>query len=396
MIKGDAGLLRALARMLERNVPESRVYRPAVFIDEFVRTLEGELDFVGEAAATARFAAAFAGDPHIVIPEVRWDLTRAGVLTLGRLDGKNISRPEALEEFRVDRKKVAERLLDAFICQYFRLGLFHADPHPGNLMVLGPDKVALLDFGLVGHLSDDMRDRLVTALLASLERELSVVVAVFAEMGSLSEDTDVEELKADTQKLIDKYFGLALGRFALDHLFNEITGLCRRHSVLLPKDFVLILRSLITIAGVGMTLDPELDLAGLLRPRLQQVLLDRFNVREIGKKLLVAGWQWKGLLAAAPGQLSDLLRKANGGRLSLKVRLPELEQASRELDRAGNRLTLGMLTAGVFIGSSLMMAQKAPPLIYDQVSVLGLIGTFLSGLGALLLLRAISKSGLLS
>jgi ubiquinone biosynthesis protein len=390
VMRADGQLLVALAGMLERHVPESRVYRPTVIAAEFVRNNEQELDFISEAANTARFHEAFKNNPHIVIPRIRWDLTTSGVLTMSRLAGRNISSTEALAEYGVDRPKVAEHLLDAFIEQYFRLGMFHGDPHPGNLMVLGPEKVALLDFGLVGHLSDDMRDRLVTALLAALERELGVVVEVFNEVGAISEDTDIEELKADAQKFIDKYTGLSLGRFALDRMFNEITDLCRRHHVVLPRDFVMIIKSLITIGGVGMTLDPDLDLAGLLRPRLKKVLLDRIDPRKLGKHFLISGWQWLNLVTDVPARVAELFRKTVRGHLTVKVRLAGFESSLRDLEGALHRQATGLIAAGGFIGSALMLAHRAPPTLVlgeQEFSVLGLGAFLVSAAAGLVLLR---------
>lgn len=401
ILRADGALLGTLAGMLERHVPESRVYRPMVIADEFVRSCEQELDFVGEAAATNRFGQAFKDNPHIVIPRVRWDLTRAGLLALSRLRGRNVSNPEALIEFAVDRKAVAGHLLDAFIHQYFRMGLFHGDPHPGNLMALGPERVALLDFGLVGHLSDDMRDRLVTALLAALERELGIVVQVFGEMGSLSEDTDVEELKSDLQKLLDKYYGLNLGRFALDRMFQEITELCRRHQVILPRDFILIIKSLITIAGVGMSLDPELDLVAMLQPRLRTVLLEKVNPLRIGRKMLLSLWNMGNLAIEAPGLTGEILRKAARGKFTLQAKMPAVESMARSLEKTGNRLTLGLLTAAGLVSGAMLLSRGVPPLIRlwfsdDPISLPGLIAFAVCGLSTLMLMRGIYNSGRLS
>jgi len=397
MLEADGRLLLWLAALIEKHVPESRVFRPKVVADEFLRSAEMELDFLTEAATTARFGEAFKDNPHIVIPRVRWDLTRSGLMSLQKIRGKNISKPEAMAEYGVHRKRMAEHLLDAFIEQYFRLGIFHADPHPGNLMVCGPDTVALIDFGIVGHLSDDMRDRLVTALLAALERELSLVIDIFGEFGSISEATNVEELKADTQKLLDKYVGMSIGRFALDRMFNEITDLCRRHQVILPRDFILIIKSLVTVGGVGMTLDPDMDLAALLRPRLTQVLWDRFSPRRMGKQLVLQLWRLHEILGTAPSQLHELLRKSIKGQLAVNVKLPQADQVIDEIERAGNRSSMAQLVAGIFIGSSLVIAAKVPPLFWDDcVSILGFIGYAISAIGGLMLLRAIRRSGRLS
>ncbi len=257
-VRLDMTILRWIADLAERFTPESSSYQPRMIVDEFERTILREMDFINEAATITRFAEAFGEDPHFRLPLVQWECTGPSVLTLDWLEGTSLKTLLAEGDPRVDRKVLADRLGRAFVRQFFELGLFHADPHPGNLLIVPPATVGLIDFGLTGQIDEEMLGQLVFALTAALNREPEVVVEVLADMNALTDATDRRQLRREFMELIDKYYGLPLQRFD-----------CRRSSTrspashhkprAVPREFCAHGQSVVQSAGSGCSC-PELDL----------------------------------------------------------------------------------------------------------------------------------------
>jgi ubiquinone biosynthesis protein len=200
-----------------------------MIVEEFERTILREMDLINEAATITRFSEAFGEDPFFRLPCVHWECTGPSVLTLDWLEGTSLKILLARGDERVDRKVLADRLARAFVRQFFELGIFHADPHPGNLLITPPATIGLIDFGLTGQIDEEMLGQLVVALTAALNREGDVLVEILADMNALTDETDHRQLRREFMELVDKYYGLPLHRFDLQTLFYEITGLIQRN-----------------------------------------------------------------------------------------------------------------------------------------------------------------------
>ncbi|MGD2111396.1 MAG: AarF/UbiB family protein, partial [Phycisphaerae bacterium] len=285
----DIQLLKWLAQSLESLMPELRAYRPTLLVTELEEMLDRELDYVNEAATTARFAEALADVPGVRIPRVYWDLSGPRVLTLQRLEGVNVDklipsprstdvpdRPD-LDANGFNGRLVARHLVDCYLKQIFELGAFHADPHPGNLLVEPPAKLGLIDFGQVGTITEDLMNQLLVIVYAAVNREIDVVIDGFADLGALGQDTNRRHLHRSLQVLLDKYYGLPMKRIDLGTLTNEFADVVRRHDVVVPRDLLMLFKALGTVGGVATRLDPDLDLVTALTPRIKRALASRFS-----------------------------------------------------------------------------------------------------------------------
>ena len=394
VLDADIDILTRLADLAERYVPEYRVFRPALLVEEFAQTVRREIDFVSEASNTQRFRQAFARDENIRVPRVHWDLTAGGVLTLERLDGVAVYDDEALDRLGVDRKALAENLTECFMRQYFELGLFHSDPHPGNMVVQAPAVLGILDFGQIGRLSDSMRSNLGTVLVAALNRDFDVVVDVFDDLRALPDDPDVDRLKADLAALTDKYSGMPIGRLNLKDLFDEITAVARRHRVVLPRDFVLLGKSLVSMGGVALDLDPEIRMVEVVRPKVNRLLLEKASPRRLMHHGLTSAYHLAALIEQGPRSLRQLARKVLRGRLQILFRHENLDRLITELDRSSNRIAFAMIVASIILGSAVVLqAQVGPNLPGTEIPMLGLLGFLLAGLLGVWLAIAILRSG---
>lgn len=389
-IMSDLDLLSLLAQRAEA-VPDLRPFRPVMLVEEFGRAMQRELDYVGEASSTSRFRQSFEGRDGVRCPMVLWDYTTPNVLTLERLSGVKLDEPERLAELGIEPRALAQRLLDTFIYQYFESGLFHADPHPGNLMVGSDGVISIIDFGMVGHLDGELRNHLGTALLGIARKDTELIVDVFAELGMVT-DMGSSGMRSDILALLDKYYGIPLRHLDAGSVFRDVMQVARRQGILLPRDFVLLGKSLVTVMSIAKSLDPELNLRDTIAPYAKALMLEKVAPKRLAKLLGVNAWHVSNLLHQLPREARLLLRKALGGNLQIAFRHEGLEHFITELDRASNRLAFSVLVACLVIGSSLIMHAKVGGEIFG-VSALALMGYLSAFVLGVWLLIAILRSG---
>ncbi|MGQ9652101.1 MAG: ABC1 kinase family protein [Phycisphaerae bacterium] len=396
-IRLDMTILRWIGDVAERLVPELSVYHPKMIVDEFEQTMMRELDFVNEAATIARFAESIGEDPNFRVPTVFWEFTGPSVLTLEEMHGVSIQTLLSQPDPAIDRKQLADRLARGFVKQFFETGLFHADPHPGNLLVEPPAAIRLIDFGLTGRIDEEMLGRLVMALMGAVNREPEIVVEVLADMDALGEHTDRVLLRRDFLELIEKYYGLPLHRFDMQTLFHEITALIRRNDVTVPREFVLFGKALVAVGGICLQLDPEMDLVNLVKPRLVRLLAERMAPGKLLKSAAMSGWHLLNFLKGFPSQLRDVSRRMARGKWQINIRHQNLDFLANEIDRASNRLSFAVITAAIIIGSSWVLASSSATAVLGVPTwSLGVVGYVLAGLMGLWLVIAIVRSGKLS
>ena len=397
VIELDVQLLTWLADAVERFIPEARPFRPRMLVDEFQKTIRREMDFINEAATMARFAEAFRDDPNVQIAEVAWELTGPRVLTMDYLEGQPLQQIIDAGDGRIDRRQLAEGLAEAFFRQYFELGMFHADPHPGNILVQEPGRIALIDFGMIGQLSEETSACLLTMLIALANKEVDIVVDALDDMEALTTETDRRQLSRDLRELLDKYYGLPLRRLELPTIFAEFTELVRANGVVLPRDLVMLAKSMVIIAGVGMRLDPELNLLGLIRPRLFKMVRDRFSPERLARAAGVTGWHLLSMLRQMPRQLRDATRRLARGQWEIHIRHQNLDYLASELDRSGNRLSFSIVIAAIIVSSSMILTGSGDAtLLGIPVRAFGVLGYVFAGVMAVGLVWAIWRSGKLS
>jgi len=394
LLDADINILERLAELAERYVPEYRIFRPSLLVEEFAQTVRRETDFISEASSTKRFRQAFEDDPHIHVPHVVWDLTAGGVLTLEHLDGVPVYDNEALTRLGVDRKALAHHLTDGFMRQYFELGLFHSDPHPGNLVAQAPAVLGILDFGQVGRLSDAMRSKLGTVLVAALNHDFDIVIDVFDDLNTLPEDLDAERLKSDLASLTDKYAGVPIGRLNLKNLFDEITAMARRHRVIMPRDFVLLGKSMVSMGGVALDLDPNIQMVEVVRPRVRRLMAEKASPRRLAHHGMTTAYHLVAMAEQGPRTIRQLARKLVRGRLQILFRHENLDHLIGELDRSSNRIAFALIVASIILGSAILLqAEIGPDIPYTQVPLLGTLGFLIAGVLGVWLAIAILRSG---
>ena len=405
IIMNDVALLRTLAQLIEKHIPEYRLYRPEMLVDEFARTLRRELDFINEASVTSRFHDEFADDPNIQTPQVFWDLCSHNILTQEQLDGVTVKPELDYLQAGLDRKALARRLLDAFFKQFFEMGVFHADPHPGNLLAQKPGGWGIIDFGQVGRLDATMRSRLAMCLIAAAGREMEVVIDIFDDLGALPETIDHSRLKSDLAALMDKYYGTPVKRINITSVFEECMTLARDHRIILPRDFVLLGKSLANVGGVSLMLDPDCAPVEVIKPMLNKLLLEMISPGQVKRNLGVNAYHLATLIQQGPQMLRRFLRNVMRGKMRLIFRHDGLDSFINELDRSTNRIAFSVITAAIILGSSIIMQARIGPKIshlpwidtylpsLSDIPLLGLGGFVVAAVSGIWLLLSIFRSG---
>ena len=395
IVSRDMYVLRSLAERIEHYEPAARPYRPVAVIDEFSQSIAREMNLMSEATVTDQIYRFFASRPNVQTPQVFWDLSSSRVLTLTFITGRKFHEAIADQELHLDRRALGRTLLDAFVCQYLDLKVFNADPHPGNLFILPPDKIAIVDFGMAGRLDSKRSFEFVTFLLALYYRQMDVAMDLLAEANALQGDTDVELLKRDVIIFLDKYQSLPLKFVDLQELFAEVMAITRDHHVILPRDFVLLGKSLVSVGGVSMVLDPNLNPNDVIQPKVRQTFRKMFGRENVSREAMLGLWHSGMLLKDLPRQLRQFSRKALRGELKTRVHLEPMDHLIRELDRSSNRISFALIISGVVVSSSLIFHAGVGPRAFGM-PILGLTGYVMAGIMGLWLVIAIIRSGRLS
>lgn len=403
-IQLDMYVLMWMAERAEALFPELRPYRPRMIIDEFAQTIRRELDFVNEASATSRFYEAFKEDANIRTPQVYWDLTGTSALTLEYMHGVHLK--DALHEpgdaaaatnGAVNRKELARNLSECFLKQFFELGFFHADPHPGNLLVRPPAGIVLFDFGMIGRIDDELVGRLVISIVAIVKKEIDVLIDVMADLGAIGRNTDRLALAGDLRQMLEKYYGLPLHRLDLVVIFRELIDTVRRNDVTLPRDFVALFKSLATVSGVVLQIDPDLNLLELLHPKLSKLMRERFSPNRILRLAGMSAWHVFSILRDAPRFIRDTMRGMGRGEFQINIKHENLDHLASELDRSSNRIAFAMLVASSIIGSTMLLSIATDFSVFGvPIRYLGFVGYAITFVMAAGLLIAILRSGKLS
>jgi len=392
-VRKDLDVLSTLAQLADR-LPEFAPYRPVATVAEFQRTLRRELDFGREERNLQLFSSRFAGNPHVAIPRPFTDLCTPQVLTMELLEGVKLAELERIEQAVFDRQAIARHGAHLYLEMIFSEGLYHADPHPGNVVLLPGNVIGLLDFGMVGRIDERLREQIEDMLSAIASQDAVRLATLVRRVGSAPPDLDETALRADVSDFVAHYGTQSLDQFDLGGALSEMTEMFYRYGIVLPAQVAMLLKVLITLEGTSQLLDPHFSLIEVMQPFHRRSLRARLSPLRRLKRLGRVYDELEHLAELLPRRLIDILEQVQTGKFDVHL-------DHRGLEPSVNRLVLGMLASALFIGSSLLLSLKVPPLLFprepflglSQLSVLGLSGCVLSVLLGLRLIQAIGKSG---
>ena len=393
-IDADLRLLRRVAELVETEMPDARRYRPVEIAGQFARSLERELDFATEARNIERFAQNFAGHPHLVVPKIYPEWTRETLLVQEHVQGVPGTDLAAVGAAGLDRRLLAARGADVFLKMILIDGFFHADPHPGNVFYLPGNRIAVIDFGMVGRLSPQRR-RQVVDLLAGLARMAEEpMLEVLLDWAA---DAHVEEarLAADVNELVFEFEGMPLKDIRIGAAIRQFAAIVREHSIVLPADLSLMFKTLITLEGLGRQYDPDFHIVEHLGPLVKRALAERHAPRELVRRGRGMADEFLSLAASVPRDFARLLREARRGKARVDLDLKRLDSFGRQLDRTLDRVTVGIMTASLVIGSAIVMTvQEGPTFLgLPLLPTLGFAGYLLAFVNSVWIIYGIWRSG---
>ena len=393
-IDADLRLLRRVSELIESEIPEARRYHPAEVAAQFARTLEREADFATETRNIERFAKNFAGDPHIVIPRIYPEYTSDVLLVQEHVEGIPATNPAAVAAAGLDRKVLAARGVDAFLKMILLDGFFHADPHPGNVFYVPGNRIVIIDFGMVGRLSPQRRAQVIDLLggLARMAEEPMLEVLM-----DWAGDAYVDEIKlaADVNEMVFDYEGVPLKDIRVGTVIRQFAGIVREHSIVLPSDLSLMFKALITLEGLGRQYDPDFHITDHLTPLVKSALAERYQPNELMRRGRSAVSEFMSVVGGVPRDLARFLREARRGKTRIDLDLKRLDSFGRQLDRTLDRVTVGIMTASLVIGSAIVLTVQDGPtfLGIPVLPAVGLFGYLLAFLNSVWIVYGIWRAG---
>jgi ubiquinone biosynthesis protein len=391
VIRADLRILEHAARLLESEVQESRRYSPVQIVSQFRRSLNRELDLAKEARNIDQFARNFADDPQVKIPKVYWEFTNDRVNVQEQIIGMSGVSSDKLRARGLDPTLLAARGAEVVLRMVLEHGYFHADPHPGNMLFLPDNRIGIIDFGMVGMLTSARRNQIVDMLHALTSKDEQALLQVLLDWSDESVG-DEDRLSYDVAELLQSYDDLQLKDVKMGALLNDITALMRDNNLMLPADLTLLFKTLITLEGLGQQLDPNFHMIDNVTPFVERIIQQRYTPQALwarGRKSVREALE---VAADLPRDLRHLLRDVRRGRIKVDLDLKRLDSFGQQLDRASNRVTMGILTASLVVGSSIIMTVKGGPQLFG-LPMFGLLGFLIAFFNSLWIIFSIWRSG---
>jgi ubiquinone biosynthesis protein len=361
-IRSDTDLLSYLARFLEGVIEETGIYTPTGIVAEFQKAMLLELDFENEASNIEDFLKNREGRENVVVPRPQRSHSCRTVLTLEELRGLKLKAVlEGTTPPEVDKKLIARRILDESFHQLFTDGIFHGDPHPGNVIVLPGNRLGLIDFGLVGRLSRAMQESIIAFVLAIGLRDPDTVARLLYKFGVPGERINLQRFRSDIHDILDRYLGLKLSEVSSRTLLNELMDLAIKYKLKVPKEYAVLSKAAATTEGILRQLDPDLDVAAVALPYAKQLLFDRYNPGSMSGGFLRLVLQLQGFLQDTPQQLSQILMDLEGGKFSVTVRNEEMQRLNTNVKALGILLFMGSIASGLIVGAFSLVGRVSGP-----------------------------------
>ena len=390
-IAADLRLLGRLAVLAEEQLPWLKPYRPQQLVKELAKSLQRELDLASECRNAERIARNMANMPWIVVPQVHWDHTRERVNVQDFIDGIAGNHLEALQDNGHDRRLLARRGAQAVLKMIVEDGLFHADPHPGNVFYLPDNHIAFIDFGMVGRLSVKRRGELLALLLGLVERNPQAVADVLLDWTGDASNADIDALEAEIEAFVDQYYGVPLSQLSLGGMLADVTTILREHRLALPSDLALLIKAFITLEGLGRGLDPDFHMAEEALPLLRKVMRAQYRPKVLALRAWGNVRRLLALVEQLPHDLSRLMRNARRGKLNIHLDIAHVRRVGDQLTQAANRISMALVIAALIVGSSIVMTVEGGPTLMG-LPAFGFLGFCGAVIGGLWLVRSIRRS----
>lgn len=403
-IREDVRLMYNLAEKVERAFEVGRIIGAVNLVKEFERIIFRELDMLIEAGSIEKFASNFKEDDEIYIPKVYWEQTTRSVLVMEHIDGIKMDDVERIRAHGIDPKDVALIGLRSFSRQLMQFGFFHADPHPGNTIVMHDGRVSLVDFGITGYLDDETMRQIANLFLGYAEHDYDMIMDALQEAGLINDETmDLTAFRIDLKDMSEAFYGRSLQNISVRDVYDQVMQLVLKYHVHLPRNLMLLLKTFIQTEALGKILGSDASLLEVTRPYARQLLQRGIDARSMLKNLGRDARLTGGYMKTVPRYVHDILKQTARGKQAMELRHTGFESLNAGLEKSVNRLTVGMIIAASIIGGAMILnsGQKILEFTVDWLgfqsisltALLGVMGYVVATVLGLWLVLSIFRSG---
>jgi ubiquinone biosynthesis protein len=356
IIENDIGILQSLAERVETVFPETRMYNPVGMVDDFAHQIVKELDFTRDARNAERMARNFRGVPGIRFPKIYWEYCSPQVMAMDFIEGVRIDDPEAITAMGLDPHEIGVRGFQAYLKMIFEDGFFHGDPHPGNLLVTKEGDIVFLDFGIVGILRPEKRQNFINLLFALVNDDIELMLRSLEGFGIVIAEEDREPLRDDLYIMMHDFGGgEQVGQLNFRLVVTELTEAMRRYRLKVPMNLMLLLKVFMMVLDIGVRLDPKFNFGKEVTPYLTKLAdagnLSAAYIKRASTSLLEAA----DALFDMPRNLNLMLRRLSTGTFKLEIVETDIQKLQMALDKASDKLMIGLVVASLVVGSSLVL-----------------------------------------
>lgn len=391
-IEIDIEIMYHLAKIIEKNFKNLETLTPVEIVKEFEKTIKKELNFTIEAGHVRRFKKNFEHDKSIYVPKIYDPLVSKKVLTLEYIDGVKVSNIQNLLDKNYDTKLIAQRGGNLVLKQIFNHGFFHADPHPGNIFILEDNVICFLDFGMMGVLSEKHISIWGNLIIGLVNKDIERTINAIKLLSKNKFIDDMDQFELEISELVDEYAFIPIKNIHIGELLREILGLLLHYKIKINPDFYLLLKSFITIEGVGKRLDPDFNLIEFAKPFVKKLLRKQLSPIKISKDFYLSSLDFINFFKILPSNLQEVIEQVKYGKIKIIFEHRGLENFFKTLDQISNRIVFAIVLAALIVGSSLIILSGVPPK-WNDIPIIGIIGYIGAGLMGFWLLISILRHG---
>ena len=404
IIQKDIRLMYYFAGKLEKWFAVARLLGAVNLVQEFERTIFRELDMYIEAGSIEKFGSLFEDSEEIRIPRVNWDYTTRAVLVMEFIDGCKMDNVAAIRAYGIDPKNIALIGLRSFSRQLMEFGLFHADPHPGNTIVMYDGRVSLVDFGIIGYLDEETMLQIANIFLGYAEHDYDLIMEAFEDAGLVNPDAlDLRSFRTDLKDISEPFYGRTLQTISVKDVYDQVMQLVLKYRIRLPRNLLLLFKTFIQTEALGKILGSDASILEVTRPYAHNLLQRGYEARKIMRNVGKETRRMGGYLRVLPKFLHDILRAAASGKNRIEVWHSGFEQLDDKIEKGINRLTIGIIVSASVIAGSLILnsSQKVMEFTLNFfgvhtvsiTSLLGITGYSMATVLGIWLVISIMRSG---
>lgn len=392
----DITILQILAKLIERHVPESKLFNPAGIVEEFSKSITKELDFRKEARNAMIFRENFKNDERIYIPQIFKEFTTEKILIMERVKGVRIDDLQSLKARGFDVEELVNTVIDMYFKQIFDHGFFHGDPHPGNILITENRKVALIDFGITGKIDEEFKNSYANVALAIINNDTEKLITEYLNLGIIPEDVDMEklrkELKEDIEEVLFPIYTYRIEEIKISELLDSIMMVALKHRLRFLPELFLIDKVLIMLEGLARELCPGKSIIELIKPYANRIISRRYHPDFYINRIIKSLKEFKNDIETIPLYIKTLLKKAVKDEITVKMFHVNLPEFLKDIDRASNKISFSLIISAMILSSAIMHASQVKPLIYG-ISLFGLVTGVVAFFLGIWLIISIIRSG---